>query len=349
MPERAAVWTYESPTGKLYDLLVPYRKEWRDYEIRIADLVSVLSQVEQRSVSAVVNSIVYVSIDVIQVRIVQIDAADSSIPWGQATSFIQNATKMLESVACSAHAPLPVFPAKSPIVVVEYLENLRMGQTGQGSFIVNILSPVKSVDQGVEPYERRVTKTLDRALALMSGQDQLELESNQAFSAGVSANLCESMSAMANNAHLRKIDVNISWAPAIPVTAFRSAPIAFSRETLQKFSSVGSSIREKYPLHEGKEFPSNGVPHALRGYITSITRPKQALDGNVKVEARLGNKVRLVNIHLTGDDFSRAALALKNRVPITCDGILISRGKRSLQLVDPTNLRSEIDTNKEGA
>lgn len=341
VPGRAGVWAYHTADGSTFDILVPYRTDWRDYALRVADLISTLGKVEGRPVDAILRSILYINVDVIQLRVVQADSNDETIPWSEALHFIRNATNMVASAAYSVLDPLPVLPAGRPTMVAEYLQKLRMGQTERGSFIVNILSPIAHVDDGNEPYERRVTKTLGTALRLISTGDKEALESNQAFAAGVSANLCESLGAMAANTHLRGLDVSINLAPVIPARQDETTTVTLSVDNLREISHVGTSIREKFPLPDGKTQAQLGTAHTLQGYITAMTRPKKALDGRISVETRIGTSVRHVSVRLTGEDFSKAATALRNRVPISCDGLLVRKGKRSLELIEPSNLQTE--------
>src|SRR5207249_2670216 len=144
---------------------------------------------------------------------------------------LQGGRDLLLAAACSAHEPRAYYPRQSFREALDFLQGCRVGQTERGSFVATILAPVPpSLDRAApqslypemaeglriaaEPYPRRVTLRLMASLglvheALRAGSPERML---QEVPAGVSANLCEALTAMSPSSPQGSLEVDMSWA-----------------------------------------------------------------------------------------------------------------------------------------
>jgi hypothetical protein len=73
-----------------YELLLPLRKELGDYALRVAELISTIAQIEDRSEISIVEDIGKSGLDIIRIRLTE-RAEDGTIPFSVTTEALQNA------------------------------------------------------------------------------------------------------------------------------------------------------------------------------------------------------------------------------------------------------------------
>lgn len=127
--------------GEGFEILLPLREDLGDFVSRMAEAVHLLAQVEQRSETSILADLSLAGCDVVRVRAA--DAADyGTIGLIGGVTLYTQARELLLAAACAANAPRPVFHNRKPQVALDYLGNVRMGQTERGSYVATLLSPV---------------------------------------------------------------------------------------------------------------------------------------------------------------------------------------------------------------
>lgn len=206
--ERATLWTLETDTGKLEEILVPNDTSLRDFAIRMAEAFWTLEQVEQRPNLDVLRDIIYASSDVIRLRRLTEADTPGAIPLIDGVTIVEEALALITAAACSAVLPRKVVPSRRPVEVQDYLRRVKLGQTEQGSFVLTIVSNVAPLltpgapnllELMDDPFPRRVTKTLTAALGAVKEGITAVRESSglevfvKSVEQGVSADLCEAI------------------------------------------------------------------------------------------------------------------------------------------------------------
>jgi hypothetical protein len=186
------------------EVLVPLSREFRDYALRVGDALTVLSEAEQRSAAAVFTDVRHASSDVIRLRLVAPRTEGGEVPLNDGAGLVQGARDMLLAAACATVQPRPVFHTRKPAQAIAYVEQVRLGQTEKGSFVVTLVSDLPPVTQEVfdaeafepeEPFARRAAKTLHLGLGALLRASHAALTSadfavfSDAVENGVSANL----------------------------------------------------------------------------------------------------------------------------------------------------------------
>ena len=180
--------SYHGNTGDVYCLredereavLVPASAKFADYVTRLMQLVDTLGRVENRRQSTVLTDLSLAEVDLIRVRLHR-TFDDSSIPLSAGVSLLDDSRKLLLAAACSASRPQRLFRAGRNQKAAAYIENVRLGQTEPGSFVVNMLAPVtpaltKSESTQLpllEPFGRQVARML--VSGLRSSREATEL------------------------------------------------------------------------------------------------------------------------------------------------------------------------------
>ncbi|WP_281856842.1 hypothetical protein [Litoreibacter halocynthiae] len=241
-----------------YIVKVPVDKDPSDFASVMGSVVHNLSKVEQRSELEVYQTLSHAGSDVISVRSKSADARGTIELADGVELFDQARTLLTAAAKTEGVGPRPSYRGRPTQEVQEYLDGVRLGQTGIGSFILNILSPVSSsirtpkldID---DPFERRVVLKLSTALqsAKKALTNALIIQSidpfEEAIENGVSANFCNALGDMLEEN--KSVDIQISYSPRRPHPGPLSR-IAFDQDAASVFHEVARTFRETKPQLE---------------------------------------------------------------------------------------------------
>lgn len=335
-----AIWLFEDDV----EALLPLRTDAADYALRMGDLLKVLSVVEGRSQADLLADLLTTNSDVIRLRLIDEELADGSMPIDEYPRAAQKARDLMLASACSALGPRAVWPNRKPDKAVEYLRNVRMGQSERGSYVLKILSRVSPrltahekgelFDDPSPPFERKVTSTLATALRAAGSAAEAAATSGgvesfeRAVPAGVSANFCDALAGLCSDAdNNRSLEVSFRWSrtrPALP-DAIRHVRIAADRMPYLRSGAHG--LRQRSPV-EGFE---------LVGPVIKLERTGVAGPGSVTVHGRVDDEMKRVKLELDDGSYGLAVEAHREGLDIACTGRLVREG-RSFELKGPTNL-----------
>ena len=216
--------------------------------------------------------------------------------------------------------------------VTDYLDSLRLGQSQRGSFVISLLSPwdfIPSADRDepklgfIEPFGRRATKALAKALDAVgkalrvSATEGIRQPFEQAVAAGVSANLCYALAALARDGE--GADISIRWSLTKPE---EGQPILrLTREDAQSLMEAASQLSEY----------QSSPDVTVEGIITNIKEEPSSFDGKTTLEALVEKRLRRITVDFAKDDnVTRDALidAFKHRKRISVTGELANEKGR---------------------
>lgn len=335
--ELAQYWSHTLESGDSVDVLIPTDRTVRDFSRRMMETLQTLQQIEGRSQLAILTDIQQISSDVIRWRWIQDNAQDGTIPLEQGEQFIAQVRIQLLAAACSTARPKQYFGAQKPAVAQEYMKAARLGQSERGSYVVTVQSPVPpqlsspampDVDE-IEPFERRVTLTLGKALselrhlasnALTTGLPDLESLATK----GVSANLCDSVAVMLGADQVRRdIEVTVSMAGSRPSQIASPTRLRLSSDLGPVIAQVGQRLRETATQDD----------YELTGFVTDLRRGPQDPLGVATVKGQIDGAFRRVEIAVAADTYNSVLVpAHTNRLMIRCEGELQKVHGRSYQL-----------------
>jgi hypothetical protein len=347
--DRGVVWTFTASNGDGFEILLPLNRDLADFLPRMADVISVLERAERRSQLEIVRDLIAAPADVIRIRAQQPESRDGTIPLDDGVELVQRAREMLLAAACAAVQPKAFFPPRKPVEAVAYMEKVRLGQTERGSYVVTLLSrvppslePTKSGQTHLDvedPFERRVTQTLARALMAIrkASQDSAttgDFASFQnAIQAGVSANLCDALAAMAGgSAAAEDLEVNFTWSRLRPLETNEPRRILLSADAIPTIEEAGRIFRETSPRQDFE----------LLGFVIGLQRTDPEQPGRVTISGFVDETARRVTLELTGKDYELAITAHRDRRPIRCLGELVKSGHQ-FELQNPHHLEFVVD------
>ena len=155
------------------EIIVPRTERLGDYASVVAMLIDTFADVADEDALTVYRDLVTADRDLVRVRAGESD--DGSVGLDDGVSLVSGARDLLLSAACSVREPQPVYRPAANREAAELLKRMRLGQTDQGSFVVNVAdagratTPMPTLfpdpDDGNAPIERRTTRRLVEAVA----------------------------------------------------------------------------------------------------------------------------------------------------------------------------------------
>ena len=233
---RATGWTRTESYGdssdvyvsdELPEIILPRTQRLGDYANVVSQLIDIFAEAAGTDELSMYRDLVTADRDVIRVRAAE--GSDGAVSVSDGIDLVCGARDMVLAAACSLNDPRPVYRAGANREAMDYVRNIRLGQTEQGSFVINLLTPVVSppMQQSLipdlehdDPIERKMTRRLVSALRAarhateqtMGGKVDAFL---QAVDNGVSANLCEALVKLIEP--FEALDVSLTWARTRPM------------------------------------------------------------------------------------------------------------------------------------
>lgn len=335
---KASLWLLRPEVGEEVDVTLPLRQDLGDFALRMSEILGTLARVEDRSQLDIIQDLLTVTSDLIRVRASSRDHDDGTLPLEQAVEFVERSRDLMLAAACATLNKRPYFGPRKPFQATDYLRQLRMGQTGGGSYVLTILSPVtpelrapqdEPHEPPPEPYERQVIRTLLDALtaalqaARLAAANGVMQPFRAAIGRGVSANLCEAIVGLSKSSP-EGLEIAVSWARARPMQATVPARVFLASDSITIIAEAGRLFRETAPIED----------FDLEGVVTRLHRPEGATVGDVAITGYVDGQLRNIVVPLGAPFYSRAVRAHDERRSVTCQGDLVKEG-RGYRLQNP--------------
>lgn len=342
---KAAIYTHSDPTGRKWEILVPLDDGVADYAERMGDAIRAVAAVEGRDQQEVFADLSMVGTDVVRLRAPQADS-DGSIQLTHGVAMYREAENLMLAAACAAREPRRLYHPRKIAEVRDYLENVRLGQTERGSYVVTVRSPVTPAlrpmlpqmfmwDEEAEPFPRAVTLKLSQALqsATAAIRTAAETDRFEAFEAaveqGVNGNLCDALAQLAANGG--GLDVRISWARVRPVPG-AERQFRFSRDMARVLESAAQEFRRNEPK----------LDERLEGFVIHLDRPPEQTSGSATLRVLVEGRARRLRATFDPREYSVVVRAHDDKLPVSIEGDIFPSGQR-LELRNPRNLRILTD------
>lgn len=339
---KGSLWVLQGRSGTEFDVSLPARRELGDYTLRMAEVLETLADAEQRSQLDVLRDVQTTTADLIRVRAPSGNAENGTLPFNEAVTFVERSRDMMLAAACAAISKRPVYAKRKAQQAMDYLHQIRMGQTERGSFVLTILSPVTPELRPAQdtllpiepelPFERQVTRTLIGSLAAL---DEAAREAavqgdmtpfQRAVERGVSANLCDAVVGLAGISPSDGLDIQISWSRTRPIDTQTVGRVLLTSDTMPLIEEAARRFRETAPSDDAE----------IVGNVTALARDEKATDGDVTIRGIVEGEIRSVKVTLGEDDYRQAVQGHRDRQVVTCIGDLAKEG-RGYRLRNPRN------------
>ncbi len=323
---KATIWQYGSE-----ELLVPLGVHFADYASRIADIFASLEREEDRSQLLIEADLRHSGFDVIRVRNVSEDTRDGSLNIMRSVDFVAQTRDLLLAAACSAATHKISYPGRKPQDAERFMENVRFAQTAQGSFILQLLSPVVPelnvqgmlVDMpGDLPYEKRVVPTLQSGLEALNTAARRASEDNelehfqQAACVGLTTNLCDAITNLYESLKPQYIKVDITYS----ANRRESRPLAcvsVDAGYIPLIRKASAAIKAIEPE----------IAQYVRGIVVELLSEDPVEAGKIKIRDLTASRPRLLTVELSAIDYQQAITAHASRQLVELSGTVVRSGR----------------------
>lgn len=305
----------------LPEIILPRTQRLGDYANVVSRLIEIFAEAADRDELSLYRDLVTADRDVIRVR--ASEGNDGAIRVSEGIDLVCGAYEMVLAAACSLRAPQPVYRAGANREAMDYVGNIRLGQTEQGSFVVTLLSPVVCPPmQEVLPIERQMTKRL--ASALRATREAAERAAGgdtkafpEAVERGASANLCEALVRLIEP--FPTLDVSLTWARTHPMNRVRDV-IRFGEGHAPILREAARLFRDRSPRAD---------VHVV-GFVHRLKREEGEVDGTITLRAYIDEQGQELSVAavLSQEDYERAIQAHKERALVVAQGDLERYGQR---------------------
>ena len=336
----ATIYTKEHG-GRSWEVLVPARDTIADYAENMAEAISILAIVEERSQLDVFYDLMGVGSDIIHMRPVN-GLAKESLSLRQSTSLLSGAYNMLAAAARAVEKPQATYRGSISSEVTEYLDNVRpVHRFPEGyteGYTLTLHSPVpagfgRQLDLGdafYTPFPRRATRRLGQALEHTSAAiaEAVAGDTLEPFEGvvqyGVSANLCDSVAELAKKG--KGIEIDLVWAEVRPSTI--SVPnYRFSEDSAEVLTEAAKSFRRNEPSYD----------EPVVAQVVRLERGTDESDGKaIIVSSRDGHLIRM-RVEFHESVYDTVMNAFRDQAFISLDGDIYAVGG-GYELRNPRNL-----------
>lgn len=341
----AQVWSEPGVINKsVQRILVPKDSKLDDYELRLSQALTRISETYAWTLADLAEQIAAVSADLFFVRVDQ-HMADGTIPLRQATTLLEGIDDMIRSAALTAANPLSTGRGRIPALVNDFLnDDVRMGHTKRGSFIITVaarldtpadLRPPPNRETAAENAEvrkpvsftRQVMTTLARTLEMtkqVAESSSYSPDFEKAVEVGMRLPLVKALQSMGSGEGLRSLDMSFEWAPIEPQKEIVSSKIDMTRETVLLLENVSDRLVRKEPP---KQVTITGPVVELRRGVDAGSDGDGEGAGEVVLRADIDGSWRKVGVALSGVDYDSAIEAHREKFPLTVSGVLEKSGR----------------------
>jgi hypothetical protein len=331
--EEQALWTLVADNHE-FELLLPDRR-YRDYPLRMFDVLHTLSVVEERGIEAVLAELSATDLDTITFRLLPGGPA-GTVPLVNGADALAGVRElvMASTYATMLGRPLMV-QGRRPARVQQFVERVQLGTPRAGSWIISAQLRLSAMVPGTEapdlffsdtdapdPFPRQVSLQAHRAVraALWAAGEALQGDPVEPFrrrvEEGVSANVCEALAKLGREE--TPYEVRFGWATShIPPAGVRR--FRFDAPVIRALKEAAERLRT---LPDGRA--------EVIGLVTKLTRAPRGDAGDVVItgEAHIGQWAaeQKVKVRLGRDLYDRAVQAHQHQRAVRLTGVA-SRGK----------------------
>lgn len=288
-------------------------KDNPNYLRHIWNALNDLSDIEKRNIEQIINDILVDYEDKIYIRVQDKSVKDGTIPLEDGVLLFENAKQFIHSIALSAKSPKVNYKAnEGGKSVKEFMDNVRLGQTSIGSYIIELSYPVENIQskqiENAEfsssfSFSRGVTHNLLKSISkLKEAVENFDRDPTifaPLITDGVSYNLCNALAGLSGTNKQRKVEISLKAGEIIDQHLNKDFMIQFSSNEIGIVDIAAKFYREEFTL------PTVD----LIGTIVSNTSSHLEQGGFILLSTSVQNKNRTIRVDLNAEQYQMALKA----------------------------------------
>lgn len=321
------IMAYENySTTVVKKLAIPAAEDYDDFYIILHDVIRALSKVEKRAESEIIKDINATFVDRIELRIISNVSEDGKLPIDYAAECVEGLKELVLYALCAEQSVQPICYRASDYAK-SFLSNFKLAQTEKGSFILNI--DIQVVDEDNEqavltgfetpiPLEHKVIERIGTAFsqvdAVVRNERQLTETAENAYEAGITANMCDALMKMRPLSDNDHISTTIRYASALTNQTGRTEHVDMHTNHFLIIDELAKIYRNKIAVQNAN----------LVGIVRSLSK-RHDIDGEMKtirLYTSFDGCSRTVTIDLSDDQYRIACDAHRDGLEVEVSGEL---------------------------
>ncbi|MDD5412150.1 MAG: hypothetical protein PHF31_12190 [Methylobacter sp.] len=341
--DQAIIWHRPEESNYENEIIQPTTKATRGFTQRIKEAIDTLVEFEKRNAIRIVEDILNLYADLVKIRVVHTDVEGGTIPLDDGVLLVEKARELLVASTLSTFKKQRYFSGNRSKEAQDYLEQLRLGQTEIGSFVISLISPIQIQSQNQNDANqtsltRSVTTNLARSLNAISNAINKYAETGDIFHfeevvlCGVSANLCDALIGLSGSSKARNFVISIQAAGA----ECENQDIS----TQHSFTPLQVPVLERASEYYKGNFVING--YVVSGVVTGMKHQPEDDFGMITVNSLVNSSGKNISVQLCMEDYWKAVHAHESGAYVACTGDLLV-ANRSARLIEPRDFKVNIN------
>jgi len=325
------IWHRLEPDQTEYELIVPENNQFKKNEETFFQIFENLAVYYNKSISLIIDDYLNSVNDKVKLSIKSKTTQDGIIPLTDGVRLIENTKEMLVSSFLAIRKRKKNFMGPRPDSVNEVINNIQLGQTEEGSFVLNIFVPKyyyededgRLIDSTEESFTRKALNVLENSVVdLVTKANEYQTNNDisifdSAYQSGVSSNLCNAISEISSNGK-HDINISISYNNGID----KSEDIK-SIDIKREFIPLINDVREYYKKDLSEE------NYRITGYVTKLHQEPTEEEGEITLTSIIEGKLKKVKMVLNPDNYLIAQEAHKTKQFLSCVGTINMKDRQT--------------------
>jgi len=318
-------------------IAIPSNNNYDDFFARLEDVVKTLSILQSRTENDVVEALRSAYTDRIQIRIIDDSTAKGKLPLDYAAKCLEGLRDLVLYAACAEENAQPVC-TRTYNTAKSNLEKFQFGQTGHGSFIINVEVQVVDEDNEQlylieiapaisEPTEHKIVKRINTAIQQVDSIVNREVNISEiienGYVNGITANMCDALTKlMPHNLPEIEIEASIYYAEAITHSICEPAVRKLDGAHFMYFEEISKRYRDFSLIEDVKVVGT--IKMLSRENPSNFDEP----ENTVRLLTIIGNQSRLITLTLSPQNHISACDAYRDNLEVEVTGTIDKSGKR---------------------
>jgi hypothetical protein len=339
------IWHRPDKEESEYELIVPENKNIKKYEDTLLQIIENLAHYYGKKEYQIIDEFQSSIKDRVKISIRSETTQDGYIPLLEGVRLLENTKEMLVSSFLASKNKKKNFIGPRPENVNKVIDNIQMGQTEEGSYVINIFVPKNYYEDGQPPLNEESNESFTRDALTVIEDATTELLSkadlysttndisifNESFKNGVSSNFCNAISEISSNGK-SDVFIEITYNNGI-AKKDKIREIKIKKEYIPIIENVGEYYKKD--LSE--------ADYQINGYVTKLHQEIGEEDGEITLSANIEGKLKKVQIILSPEQYGIAQEAHRNKQLLLCRGTLNMKDRHT----SLTNIISVLLGNEE--
>lgn len=298
------------------------KEETADKQESLALALQRLTEYENISPNLMLSKIMNQHNDLISIRVVGKSVQDGTIPLNDGVKLFEKTQNLISAIALSAKKKKSFFRNRSKDKdILAFMDQIRLGQTQVGSYIVNLCYPVENIEVKEQneiieaiSFSRSVTHNLLNSLNKLKEKTKNYDQNPTVFASlipeGVSHNLCDAIVGLSGTQKQRTVEISLQAGQIRDDSITSDFKIAFTPAEIDVVEAASKYYQGEYAL-----------PHyEVTGKIVELHSRNLSEGGYINVPCKIDNKTVKIRVDLTPEQYQTATEAHKTEKQVRCKG-----------------------------